>query len=54
LVIGIARYEKLDDSAQLRFPESDAESMRRVLISHEGGAFPPENVHLLSGKNAKL
>jgi tetratricopeptide (TPR) repeat protein len=54
LVIGIARYEKLDDSSQLQFPESDAESMRRVLISHEGGAFPAENVHILTGKDARL
>src|SRR5439155_7775133 len=37
-----------------RFPERDAESMYRVLISHEGGAFAAENVHLLKGEQATL
>ncbi len=54
LVIGIANYKNLDESAQLRFPETDAEAIYRVLISKEGGAFPSENVHLLKGKEATL
>jgi tetratricopeptide (TPR) repeat protein len=54
VVIGVAQYERLDPSMQLRFPESDAEAIYRVLISQEGGAFPPENVRLLKGSAATL
>ena len=54
LVVGVAQYKNLDASKQLQFPESDAESMYRVLINHEGGAFPAENVHLLKGSQATL
>ena len=54
LVVGISQYEKLDESRQLRFPESDAEAFYRVLINHEGGAFPAENVHFLKGSQATL
>jgi tetratricopeptide (TPR) repeat protein len=54
LVIGIAKYQKLDPSEYLAFPESDAEAMYRVLISQEGGAFPAENVHVLKGSQATL
>src|SRR5262249_16441079 len=44
----------LDESRQLRYPESDAESIYRVLISQEGGAFPAENVKVLLGRQATL
>ena len=54
LIVGIARYRHLEESKQLRFPESDAEAMYRVLIAHEGGAFPAENVHFLKGEQATL
>jgi tetratricopeptide (TPR) repeat protein len=54
LVVGIATYQNLDASKQLRYPESDADSFYRVLISHEGGAFPSENVHFLKGPQATL
>ena len=54
LVIGIGEYRYLDESQQLLFAESDAEAMYRVLISHEGGAFPSENVRLLTGAEATL
>lgn len=54
VVVGVAQYEHLDESRQLKFPESDAESIYRVLISKEGGAFPAENVRLLKGKDATL
>ncbi|MGE0862828.1 MAG: caspase family protein [Vicinamibacterales bacterium] len=54
LVVGVARYQNLDESKQLRFSETDAEAMYRVLINHEGGAFPPENVHFLRGGDATL
>lgn len=54
LVVGVANYQNLDASKQLRFPESDAESFYRVLINHEGGAFPSENVHFLKGPQATL
>lgn len=54
LIVGIARYKNLDESKQLRFPESDADAMYRVLINHEGGAFPAENVKFLKGEQATL
>ncbi len=54
LIVGISQYQNLDASKQLRFPESDAEAMYRVLINHEGGAFPAENVHFLKGPQATL
>ena len=54
LVVGIGEYRYLDESQQLLFAESDAEAMYRVLISHEGGAFPPENVRLLTDAEATL
>src|SRR5215468_1874354 len=49
VVIGVAKYQNLDSSAQLEFPESDAEALYRVLISDQGGAFLAENVHILKG-----
>ncbi len=54
LIVGIARYQNLTESKQLRFPESDADAMYRVLINHEGGAFPAENVKFLKGDQATL
>jgi tetratricopeptide (TPR) repeat protein len=54
LIVGIANYQNLDASKQLRFPETDADAFYRVLISHEGGAFPAENVHFLKGPQATL
>ncbi|HTV14951.1 MAG TPA: tetratricopeptide repeat protein [Acidobacteriaceae bacterium] len=47
LVIGISHYKNLPQSAQLQYPDVDAESMYTVLISTEGGQFPAENVHKL-------
>src|SRR5262245_58704858 len=54
VVIGVGSYQNLDEARQLKFAESDADSVYRVLISHEGGAFPAENVHLLKGRQATL
>lgn len=54
VIVGVAQYQNLDASKQLQFPESDAESMYRVLINREGGSFPAENVHFLKGSQATL
>ncbi|MBM3806864.1 MAG: tetratricopeptide repeat protein [Acidimicrobiia bacterium] len=54
LIVGVSRYQHLDESKQLRYPESDADAFYRVLISHEGGAFPAENVRFLKGSQATL
>ncbi len=54
LVVGVGKYQKLDPAEYLRFPESDAEAIYRVLISQQGGAFPAENVHRLIGPQATL
>ena len=53
LVIGVSKYEKLPTKS-LRYPESDAAAIYRVLISQEGGAFASENVHQLFGAKATL
>lgn len=52
LVIGIAHYANLPDSAQLRYPDRDAESIYTTLISQQGGAFPANHVHMLTGPQA--
>src|SRR5438067_1554492 len=53
LVIGIGKYKDLGGAGQdLRFPESDAEAVSRILISKEGGNIEPENVKKLIGKDA--
>ncbi len=52
LVIGIAHYANLPDSAQLRYPERDAESIYTTLISEQGGEFPANHVHMLTGPQA--
>ena len=54
LIIGISAYANLDADRQLRYAESDAEAMYRVLISKQGGAFPADNVKLLKGPDATL
>ena len=54
LVVGIGKYRNLDPSENLRFPESDADAVYRVLIGQQGGAFPAENVHRLIGPQATL
>ena len=54
LVVGVGEYRDLDESRQLLYAQTDAEAMYRVLISPEGGQFPPENVRLLTGAQATL
>jgi tetratricopeptide (TPR) repeat protein len=54
VVIGVAKYEKLAPEDDLSFPETDADAIRQVLISKQGGAFPDANVRLLVGRDATL
>jgi tetratricopeptide (TPR) repeat protein len=54
LIVGISKYQNLDASQNLAFPETDAEAIYRVLISREGGAFPADHVHLLKGSQASI
>jgi len=54
LVIGVGKYQKLDPSDYLKFSESDAEAVYRVLISAQGGAFESNNVKKLIGPEATL
>ena len=54
LVVGVSKYTNLDASLQLDSPEKDAQAVYQVLISQAGGAFPPENVHVLLGPKATL
>lgn len=52
VVIGIAHYANLPDSAQLHYPDRDAESIYTTLISQQGGQFPASHVHVLTGVQA--
>ena len=54
LVVGISQYKYLPASAQLSFPDRDADLSNTILISAEGGQFPPENVHMLTNERASL
>jgi tetratricopeptide (TPR) repeat protein len=54
LVIGVAKYPKLEANGQLEFSERDAELMYSILISPEGGQFRAEHVHRLIGAKATL
>ena len=54
VVIGIAVYKNLPASAQLEFPNRDAEDIYAALISPEGGQFPAENVHKLINERATV
>jgi hypothetical protein len=54
LIVGVSDYRNLDEKKDLRFPESDADAVYRVLISQQGGAFPAENVKFLKGPEATL
>ncbi|MGE5568095.1 MAG: tetratricopeptide repeat protein [Rhodospirillales bacterium] len=54
LVVGVAKYKHLPANFQLHYAERDAEAMYSILISPEGGNFPPENVHKLIGPDATL
>lgn len=54
LIVGISKYQKLPASAQLDFPERDADAMYSILINPEGGNFKAENVHRLTGAKATL
>jgi tetratricopeptide (TPR) repeat protein len=52
LIIGISKYQRIDPAQNLEFPESDAQSIYRAIISKDVGAFAPENVHVLIGPQA--
>ncbi|MGB0124876.1 MAG: tetratricopeptide repeat protein, partial [Silvibacterium sp.] len=52
LVIGIAHYQNLPKSAQLQYPDRDAESIYTTLISEQGGQFPANHVHVLTNAQA--
>ena len=54
LVIGISHYKNLPPQAQLKYSARDADSIYTVLISKQGGEFPPENVHVLKDDDATL
>ena len=45
LVIGIGRYQNLPEASSLRYSESDAEAMYRVLISPESGESPARRTY---------
>ena len=54
LVIGVSQYKNLPESAQLAYPNRDAEDIYTTLISSEGGQFPAENVHKLINERATI
>lgn len=55
LIAGISQYGpqlRLTGDELLRFPESDAKALYRILLSTHGGNIPPENIRLLLGPAA--
>lgn len=54
LVIGVSKYQNLPATAQLEYPDRDAEAIYTTLISSEGGQFPAENVHKLINEKATI
>jgi len=54
LIVGVAKFQKLDPRDFLNYTESDAQSVQRVVIAREGGNIAPENVHTLIGPRATL
>ena len=48
----IAHYQNLPKSAQLQYPDRDAESIYTTLISEQGGQFPANHVHVLTNAQA--
>jgi tetratricopeptide (TPR) repeat protein len=54
LIIGISSYPNLRPDQQLHYSDRDAEAIYSILISPEGGNFPAENVHKLTGSKATL
>jgi tetratricopeptide (TPR) repeat protein len=57
VVIGIARYGDrlgLGSEGELWYAEKDAQELYAILLSKEGGAYPPENVRKLIGADATL
>ncbi len=55
LIAGIDQYGpqlRLTGEELLRFPESDAKAVYRILLSPHGGNIPPENIRLLLGSTA--
>ncbi len=51
-MVGIADYK--DPKLNLKYTVHDADAIYNVLISAEGGQFPPENVHVLKDQDATL
>jgi len=54
VVVGISRYKNLAEKYQLQFAEQDAQAIKTILISPEGGSFKEENVQTLIGAKATL
>ena len=54
LIIGIAHYENLPATAQLQYPDRDAQAIYTTLISQQGGEFPASHVHMLTDSEATL
>src|SRR5664279_1121537 len=54
VIVGVAKYPKLEGKFQLQFPERDAQSIYTALISPEGGNFKAENIKVLTGPKATL
>jgi tetratricopeptide (TPR) repeat protein len=52
LIIGIAHYANLPASAELKYPDRDAQSIYTTLISQQGGDFPAEHVRMLTDAQA--
>ena len=52
VVVGISKYENMDEDSQLEFADEDARVFAGYLRSAAGGSVPEENIKLLLNKDA--
>src|SRR5581483_2527106 len=52
VVIGVSEFENLPKEEWLQFADRDATSFAQFITSPRGRNFPPENVFLLTNKDA--
>src|ERR1051325_5943130 len=52
VVIGVSEFENLAKDDWLQFADKDAQAFSNFITSPRGRAFPPENVFLMTDKDA--
>jgi hypothetical protein len=52
LVVGISGYPNFPQAEKLKYADTDARKFHEFILSPQGGAFPPANVHLITDGEA--